>query len=66
MGGIARICKLYGKMTTTDEKGNKIEWVWDYHNDKPRRKEEMTKEDFKLSEKAKSEQIQSTITNKTE
>ena len=28
-------------------------WLWDYVNDKPRLKSEMTKEEIKASEKAK-------------
>lgn len=53
MGGLARICKLYGQIDTTDEYGNKAVWLWDYANDKPRLKSEMTKEEIMASEKAK-------------
>jgi len=48
MGGISKICKMYGSI--------KIQgylWLWDYVNDKPRLKSEMTKEEIKASEKAK-------------
>ena len=50
MSGLARICKMYGKM-----KVGGIEWVYDYANDKPVRKEDMPKgsDAWKKSEKAK-------------
>jgi len=48
MGGLARICKMYGSMEVADANGKKVTWVWDYVNDKARVKTEMT-----LSEKAK-------------
>lgn len=35
MGGLARICKLYGSMVVQGKDGKKITWVWDYANDKP-------------------------------
>jgi len=53
MGGLARICKLYGQIDMTDENGNKVVWLWDYANDKPRLKSQMTKEEIMASEKAK-------------
>lgn len=52
MGGLARICKLYGSMEV-NIKGKKATWLWDYVNDKPRLKSEMTKEEIKASEKAR-------------
>ena len=48
MAGIARICKLYGKMQIGD-----VMWVWDYHRDIALKEKEMTKEQWKASEKAK-------------
>jgi len=57
MGGLARICKMYGSMEVSDANGKKVTWLWDYKNDKPRLKSEMTKEDIAESEKAKWEQI---------
>ena len=48
MSGLRKICKMYGRMKVGD-----IEYVWDYHRDKPVPKPEMTKDDFKKSEKAK-------------
>lgn len=57
MGGIRKICKLMGGMITSDEKGNKIHWIWDYAKDEPVKKEEMTKDRYKASEKAKWEGI---------
>lgn len=51
--GFQRILKIYGEMKTTDNKGNSVTHVWDYANDKPRIKGEMTKEEIAASEKAK-------------
>ena len=48
MGGLARICKQYGSLDV-----NGVIWLWDYVNDKPRLKSEMTKEEIAASEKAK-------------
>lgn len=53
MGGLARICKMYGSIEVSDENGKKITWLWDYKNDKPRLKSEMTKEEIAESNKAK-------------
>jgi hypothetical protein len=53
MSGLARICKLYGSMILQDKDGNKEVWLWDYKNDKPRLKSEMTKSEISESEKAK-------------
>ena len=53
MGGLAKLCKLYGSINVTDADGKTITWVWDYANDKPRLKSEMTKEELMASEKAK-------------
>ena len=57
MGGLARICKMYGSMEVSDKNGKKVTWLWDYKNDKPRLKSEMTKEEIAESEKAKWQQI---------
>lgn len=48
MGGLARICKMYGGMNIQG-----VEWVWDYDNDIARVKSEMTKDEIDKSEKAK-------------
>lgn len=53
MAGLARICKMYGSVEVSDSNGNKVTWLWDYVNDKPRLKTEMTKEEIIESEKAK-------------
>jgi len=53
MAGLAKICRLYGSMDVTDKDGNKVTWLWDYVNEKPRLKTEMTKEEIAASEKAK-------------
>jgi hypothetical protein len=48
MGGLSRICKMYGSLNV-----NGVVWIYDYVNDKPRLKSEMTKEEIIASEKAK-------------
>jgi hypothetical protein len=53
MAGLARICKMYGSMEVSGTNGKKVTWVWDYVNDKPRIKKEMSKEEIMASEKAK-------------
>lgn len=53
MGGLAKICKLYGSMTVQDADGISVEWKYDYALDKPRLEKDMTKEEIKASEKAK-------------
>lgn len=53
MAGLARICKMYGSMEMIDVNGKKVTWIWDYVNDKPRLKTEMTKDEIIASEKAK-------------
>ena len=53
MGGLARICKMYGKMKVSDSNGGTIVWLWDYVNNKPRLEKEMSKEEIMASEKAK-------------
>jgi hypothetical protein len=53
MAGIARICKIYGSVEVKDSNGNKVIWLWDYANNKPRLKTEMTKDEIAASEKAK-------------
>ena len=40
-------------MEVSDANGKKVTWLWDYANDKPRLKTEMTKEEIMASEKAK-------------
>ena len=37
--------------------GKKVTWLWDYKNDKPRLKSEMTKKEIAESEKVKWQQI---------
>ena len=49
--GLARICKMYGSMEVSDANGEKVIWLWDYANDKPRLKEEMTKEEYERENK---------------
>lgn len=53
MGGLAKICKMYGSIEVSDANGKKVTWLWDYVNDKPRLKKEMTKDEITASEKAK-------------
>lgn len=53
MSGLARICKMYGRINMSDSNGNKVVWLWGYVNDKPRLQTEMTEDEVKASEKAK-------------
>ena len=54
MAGLAKICKSYGSMTV--KSGNKTaEWFYDYAQDKPRLKSEMTKEEIAASNKIKNQ-----------
>jgi len=54
MSGLQRICKLHGSMIIKS-KGNTVTWLWDYVNDKPRLKSDMTTEEIMQSENKKSE-----------
>ena len=56
MAGLARICKLYGSFKVS-QNGKTVIWLYDYKNDRPRLKSEMTKEEIAESEKAKYEMI---------
>lgn len=53
MGGLAKICKIYGGMEITDKDGKTAKWIYDYANDKPRLESEMSEEEIIASEKAK-------------
>lgn len=53
MGGLAKICKLYGGINFVDKNGNKTEYIYDYVRDEPRLKSEMTKDEWMASEKTK-------------
>lgn len=55
MAGLARICKTHGSIIVKGANGKKVTWLWDYVNDRPRLKSEMTKEEIEASEKKKSE-----------
>lgn len=66
MGGLARICKMHGSMEVVDATGKKVIWLWDYANDKPRLKAEMSKEEIMASEKAKWNNIKSQLNKKDE
>lgn len=57
MGGLSRLCKLYGSMEVVGADGKKVIWVWDWVANKARLKSEMTKEEWKASEKAKWETL---------
>jgi hypothetical protein len=52
MTGLQKILKAYGDAKVTSG-GKTVVWTWDYVNDKPRIKSEMTKEEIMASEKAK-------------
>ena len=58
MAGLAKICKLYGRMTTRDETGS-VTWVYDYAADKAVHEKDMPEgsERWKASERAKWEGI---------
>ena len=66
MGGLARICKICGSLVVSDGIGKKVTWLWDYANDKPRLKTEMSKEEIMKSEKAKWSNIKSQLNQKDE
>ena len=53
MGGLARLCRMYGRMKFKDKDGKEVMWLWDYKNEKPRLESEMTKEEIRESEKVK-------------
>lgn len=53
MSGLQRVLKMYGSMTVQGSEGKKVVWVWDYANDKPRIKSEMTAEEIAASERVK-------------
>lgn len=46
-------------MEVTHASGKKVAYLWDYKNDKPRLKSEMTAEEIEESEKAKWQQVKS-------
>jgi len=50
--GLQNILKIYGEMIVRGQDGREVVWVWDYKNNKPRIKSEMTKEEIKESEKS--------------
>ena len=66
MAGLARICKMHGSLEVSDGNGKKVTWLWDYANDKPRLKTEMSKEEIMKSEKAKWSNIKSQLNQKDE
>jgi hypothetical protein len=51
MSGLRHICKQYGSIVI-----NGVEWVWDYANDRPRVKPEMSKEEINASKQARYKQ----------
>ena len=61
MGGLTRICKIYGSMEASDANGKKVIWIWDYVNDEPKLKTEMSKDEIMASEKAKWSAIKSQL-----
>jgi len=54
MGGLARICKMFGGLNATSN-GKTVKWVYDYANDYPCTADEMPlgSERWKVSELAK-------------
>jgi hypothetical protein len=65
MTGLQKVLKSVGSMVV--KSGDKsVTWVWDYANDKPMIKSEMTKEQLAESEKAKwSAYFDKSVNNKT-
>ena len=55
MGGLARICKRYGRIRATSADGKSVLWVWDYVADKAVHESEMLEgsDRWKASEKAR-------------
>jgi len=53
MGGLRKILEMYGQVECIDKQGNKTVWIWDYAEDRARKKSEMTKEELAKSRKAK-------------
>jgi len=53
MGGLAKICRIYGGISAKDSNGKTVKWLWDYVNERPRLETEMTKEEISASEKEK-------------
>jgi hypothetical protein len=55
MAGLARICKLYGRMTTRGADGKSVIWVWDYAKDEAVHEKDMPEgsDRWKKSEEAK-------------
>lgn len=56
MAGLTKLCKLYGGIIV-ESNGVKIEYIYDYVQDRPRIKSEMTKEEIAKSEKYKYDKI---------
>lgn len=54
MAGLQKVLKEYGYMSI-----NGIMWIWDYVNDKPRIKSEMTKGEISASEKIRRQKFKS-------
>lgn len=66
MAGLARICRLYGRIEVHDGKGGKQLWVWDYVKEEPVIAQDMPtgSERWKASEKAKWGQIKEAMEQK--
>ena len=53
MGGLAKLCKMYGSIEVIGKDGVNVTWIWDYVKDEPRLKKSITKGEIAASEKAK-------------
>jgi len=53
MSGLQRLLKVYGSMIVKGNDGKNAVWLWDYANDQPKLKSEMSKEEILASERAK-------------
>lgn len=61
MGGLAKVCRLYGSINITDTCGHKVTWVWDYDREEARLKSSMTDEEIAKSEKMKYEKLKESL-----
>lgn len=51
MAGLQKILRLHGSIKVKGDDGKEVTWLWDYKNEKPRLKYEMTDLEIAESEK---------------
>lgn len=49
MSGLQKILKEYGTVKVKGNDGTVVVWMWDYENDVPRRKSEMTAKELRAN-----------------